>query len=79
MRSYSISSDSKDAGRKKYSKRHRVLIKILSVILLFAALTSLAHDLVDYFIESDTRAEKQHAHRLTFQFQYFKRLVIDER
>ncbi|HAU1152478.1 TPA: F-box protein [Legionella pneumophila] len=51
------------------SKRHIVLlIEILSVILLFAALTSLAHDLVDYFIESDTKAEKQYAHRRAFQF-----------
>lgn len=49
-------------------KRYVVLIEILSVILMFAAITSLAHDLVDYFIESDTKAEKQYAHRRTFQF-----------
>ncbi|AMP88346.1 hypothetical protein [Legionella pneumophila] len=52
-----MSSDSRDDGGKKYSKRHRVLIKIFSVILLFAALTSLADYLVDYFIESDTKVE----------------------
>ncbi|HHL3492978.1 TPA: F-box protein [Legionella pneumophila] len=50
------------------TKKHVAFIEILAVILMFAALTSLAHDLVDYFIESDTKAEKQYAHRRAFQF-----------
>ncbi|HAT1595744.1 TPA: F-box protein [Legionella pneumophila] len=50
------------------TKKHVAFIEILAVILMFAALTSLAHDLVDYFIESDTKAEKQYTHRHAFQF-----------
>ncbi|HAT2067501.1 TPA: F-box protein [Legionella pneumophila] len=50
------------------SPKSVALIEILTVILVFAAITSLAHDLVDYFIESGTKAEKQHAHRRAFQF-----------
>lgn len=50
------------------TKRYVVLIEILSVILMLAAITSLVHDLVDYFIESDTKAKKQYAHRCAFQF-----------
>ncbi|AMP88345.1 F-box protein [Legionella pneumophila] len=50
------------------TKKPVAFIEILAVILMFAALTSLAHDLVDYFIESDTKAEKQYAHRRAFQF-----------
>ncbi|GAN28643.1 TPA: F-box protein [Legionella pneumophila] len=50
------------------SQKSLALVEVLTVILVFAAITSLAHDLVDYFIESDTKAEKQHAHRRAFQF-----------
>lgn len=50
------------------TKKHVAFIEILAVILMFAALTSFAHDLVDYFIESDTKAEKQYTHRHAFQF-----------
>ncbi|ANH11656.1 TPA: F-box protein [Legionella pneumophila] len=50
------------------SQKSVALVEVLTVILVFAAITSLAHDLVDYFIESDTKAEKQHAHRRAFQF-----------
>ncbi|CZO92111.1 Dot/Icm type IV secretion system effector LegU1 [Legionella pneumophila] len=50
------------------SQKSVAFIEVLTVILVFAAITSLAHDLVDYFIESDTKAEKQHAQRRAFQF-----------